>query len=94
MATVEMICHCGKHYDAREADLKRGWGYSCDKSCAAKRRDFSLPRAKRADGLKTKQKRKKPSGHRPNDQRSNGSNDIDDNWDADDSTYWTGKDYD
>jgi hypothetical protein len=69
VATVQMICHCGEEYPAREADLKRGWGYSCDKSCAAKRRDFGLPRAKRVDGLKTKQKRKKPSGDRPNDHR-------------------------
>ncbi len=69
MATVEMVCHCGELYDAREADLKRGWGYSCSKSCSAKRRDFSLPKAKRVDGVKTKQTVKKPSGYRPNDKR-------------------------
>jgi len=69
MASVEMQCHCGEIYSARSADLKRGWGYSCDKSCAAKRRDFGLPKAKRIDGLKTKQVNKKPSGYRPNDVR-------------------------
>jgi hypothetical protein len=69
MARVEMICHCGEHYFAREADLKRGWGYSCDKSCSAKRRDFSLPKAVRVDGLITKKTVKKPSGYRPNDRR-------------------------
>lgn len=64
-----MICHCGVEYDAREADLKRGWGYSCSKSCAAKRRDFGAPKAKRADGLKTKQVKKSPDTYRPNDDR-------------------------
>lgn len=42
-----MVCHCGKEYQAREADLSRGWGYSCSKSCAAKRREFGRPKAKR-----------------------------------------------
>lgn len=85
MATVEMICHCGAWYQAREADLKRGWGYSCDKSCSAKRRDFGLPRAKRADGLKTKQTVKKPDGYRPNDSRSVDNDAVDwegNGWDA------------
>lgn len=44
---VQMVCHCGKHYEAREADLKRGWGFSCSKSCAASRKAFRLPAAKR-----------------------------------------------
>lgn len=66
---VLMICHCGEEYTARSADLKRGWGYSCSKSCAAKRRDFGLPKAKQVDGGKTKQTKKKPSGDRPNDKR-------------------------
>lgn len=35
---VKMTCHCGKHYEARESDLKRGWGLSCSKSCAAYRK--------------------------------------------------------
>ena len=48
----EMICHCGLHYEAREADLKRGWAMSCSKSCAAIRRDFGRPRARPADGSK------------------------------------------
>ena len=64
-----MLCHCGKEYDAREADLKRGWGYSCSKSCAAKRRDFGYPKAKRVDGSKTKQVKKSPDTYRPNDGR-------------------------
>ncbi len=37
---VELICWCDKHYFAREADLKRGWGFSCCKSHAAIKRDY------------------------------------------------------
>lgn len=33
---VDRVCACGKHFQAREADVKRGWGKSCSKSCAAK----------------------------------------------------------
>lgn len=42
-----MICHCKQEYKAREADLKRGNGYSCSKRCAAIRREFGRPPAKR-----------------------------------------------
>lgn len=44
---VAMICHCKTEYDAREADLKRGYGYSCGKRCAAIRREFGRPKATR-----------------------------------------------
>lgn len=43
---VNMLCNCGVEYKARKADLLRGWGLSCSKSCAAKRRGFNLPSAK------------------------------------------------
>lgn len=33
-----MTCKCGATYQAREADVKRGWGKSCSKSCAARKR--------------------------------------------------------
>lgn len=46
---AKMVCHCGKHYEAREADLKRGWGLSCSKSCAASRKTFHLKAGKRID---------------------------------------------
>lgn len=46
-AKAEMKCHCGEVYLAREADLARGWGLSCSKRCAAIRRDFNKPKAKR-----------------------------------------------
>jgi len=31
----EQICRCGKKFMARTTDIKRGWGKSCSKSCAA-----------------------------------------------------------
>lgn len=40
---IEMLCHCGNNYTAREADLKRGWALSCSKRCAAIRRDYGRP---------------------------------------------------
>jgi len=45
--TVQMICHCGTEYAARKADIKRGWGFSCSKRCAAIRRDFGAQKQKR-----------------------------------------------
>lgn len=51
---ANMQCHCGAEYQAREADLKRGWGLSCSKSCAAIRRDFGRPKAKRVTASKEK----------------------------------------
>ena len=45
-ARQTMICHCGCEYQARVADLKRGWALSCDKHCAAVRRDYGRPAAK------------------------------------------------
>lgn len=44
---VDMICHCKHEYKARQADLKRGQGLSCGKRCAAIRREFGRPPAKR-----------------------------------------------
>jgi len=43
---VKMVCHCGDEYEARTADIKRGWGLSCSKRCAAIRRDFGRPAGK------------------------------------------------
>lgn len=59
MTSVNMICRCGMPYAARQADLNRGWGLSCDKACAAMRRDFGGKPAKRADGLPIKHPKKK-----------------------------------
>jgi hypothetical protein len=49
---VAMICHCGEEYSARVADIKRGWGLSCSKRCAAIRREFGRPPAKQKKGEK------------------------------------------
>lgn len=46
---VQMKCYCGKVYEAREADLKRGWGLTCCKSHAAVRREYGRPAAKRVN---------------------------------------------
>lgn len=64
-----MRCHCGKKYNARSADLRRGWGYSCSKHCAAVRRKYGKPRATRTDGPPVRQTRPSPDTYRPNDQR-------------------------
>jgi hypothetical protein len=61
---IAMECHCGNQYFAKAADLKRGWGLSCSKHCAAVRRDFGKPAAKRLDGQKIVKTKNKPSSDR------------------------------
>lgn len=36
---IKVKCHCGKVFNARKADIDRGWAKSCSKSCAAKLRE-------------------------------------------------------
>lgn len=48
-AKAQMVCHCGKPYEAREADLKRGWALSCSKHCAAVRKTYGKPAAKKVN---------------------------------------------
>lgn len=62
MSSIEMKCWCGNHYTARDADIKRGWGLSCSKSCAAIRRDYGKPKATRVDGVKIPRVKKKDRG--------------------------------
>lgn len=50
--TVELICHCGCKYTARVADINRGWGMSCSKSCAAVKREFGRPNPRYAESGK------------------------------------------
>ena len=47
-ANQQMICHCGREYKAKTADLKRGWGLSCSIRCASIRRKYKNPNAKSA----------------------------------------------
>lgn len=44
MAMVEQTCWCGKTFQAREADVKRGWAKACCKSHAAHAREKKLDR--------------------------------------------------
>lgn len=67
---VEMTCHCGIVYEASVSDLKRGWGLSHNKKCAAIRRKYGKPKAKPVDPAnQVKKTRPKPSSKRPNDNR-------------------------
>ena len=34
---TSVTCECGVVFEARPADIKRGWAKSCSKSCAARR---------------------------------------------------------
>lgn len=49
--TLVLVCHCGQIYSTRIADLRRGWGYSCSKSCAATRRIHNKRKPLRCDFL-------------------------------------------
>lgn len=69
MASVEMICRCGERYTTRQADIDRGWGKSCSKSCAALRRDFGGNAAKRADGKPLMRPKKKGANRIVKDKR-------------------------
>ena len=41
MATmVQQVCWCGKRFEARAADVKRGWGKACCKKHAARAREL------------------------------------------------------
>jgi hypothetical protein len=39
MTYVTRICACGKEFQAKKADIARGWAKSCSKSCAATKRE-------------------------------------------------------
>lgn len=41
---VDQTCACGKVFQARAADVKRGWAKSCSKTCAARKRERELDR--------------------------------------------------
>lgn len=40
---IDMICHCGNHYQVWPYVLKQGNGLSCSRSCASFRRFHNLP---------------------------------------------------
>ncbi len=41
---VQQVCWCGKRFEARAADVKRGWGKACCKKHAAHAREKKLDR--------------------------------------------------
>lgn len=43
-AMVDQTCWCGKAFQARKADVKRGWGRACCKAHAAHAREKKLDR--------------------------------------------------
>ncbi len=39
---VDVNCkNCGKHFEARKADVQRGWGKFCSKSCKASKQAYN-----------------------------------------------------
>ncbi len=44
MGMVERACWCGKKFQAREADVRRGWAKACSKAHAAHAREKKLDR--------------------------------------------------
>lgn len=44
MGMVERTCWCGKKFQAREADVNRGWAKACSKAHAAHAREKKLDR--------------------------------------------------
>ena len=79
---MEMICHCDRKYEAREADLKRGWALSCSKRCAAIRRDYGKPKGKRVDGLPLPKASKKKKRNAIVRFIFDEADDFDPSWDA------------
>lgn len=41
---TDLVCHCGKKFSARTADVARGWARCCSKACAAIARERKLDR--------------------------------------------------
>ena len=51
MSTIHRKWRCGVIYTARLADLKRGWGKSCSKRCAAVKRTIQERRGNHRPAL-------------------------------------------
>lgn len=69
MSKVKLKCFCGGSYEAREADIKRGWGKTCSKSCASIKREYGRPNAKYLDGSKVEWGKKYKRKNKPIDKR-------------------------
>lgn len=55
-AMVQQVCWCGKKFEARAADVNRGWGKSCCKKHAARARERKLNAIAQCDGYKMSHK--------------------------------------
>lgn len=44
-----VTCKCGKSFNARQADLDRGWGRFCSKSCAKRKQPIARRRRRLVD---------------------------------------------
>lgn len=73
--------NCGSEYNVKPSDLKRGWGLTCSKSCAASKRERSKP-SYNVDRVK-----------RNNIIRDNWNDRWYDDYDPADDEYWSNKDY-
>jgi hypothetical protein len=74
---------CGKKYNPDPRNLKRGWGLTCSKSCAAKKRERSRPGYDAATVAENNVRRRNWNQRRFDN----------DGYDPGDSEYWDSKDY-
>ena len=87
MTHTRLVCFCGEEYVARDADIKRGWGKTCSKRCAAIKREFGRPNARHLSGAVVKWGRKYKRPNPPSDSsasdRADDMNFFDDpSWDS------------
>lgn len=97
MSKTKRNCdHCGKTYFADNRNLKRGWGLTCSKSCAAKKREMSKPGYDPARVQYNNARRLYWNNGTFNSQTKYTFLDLDrlglDDYDPGDSEYWDGKD--
>ena len=78
--------NCGKEYLADNRNLKRGWGLTCSKSCAAKKREMSKPGY---NPQRVEENNKRRANWNEN---YYGHQEIT-NWDPADDMYWNDKDF-
>ena len=70
-------CRCGKQFQARTADVKRGWGKFCSKSCKAKEQEKRTGQYwDYLNGKTPAQKRARKARRRARNQTSSGTFDL------------------
>ncbi len=54
MTYIKRQCdNCGQEYRVKQADLNRGWGLTCSRTCSAQKREKSKPTYIKVDKAKT-----------------------------------------